>query len=105
MGCNCGKKNASASPAARRAAVAASAKGNGGANPKTPVRRTVKRRSSVARQAPTPDGPRPANSLVYYVLGPDGFEETYRTLAEAQTVLRRFGHGNGYRIESRRETA
>ena len=103
MGCNCGKKNASASPAARRAAAAASAKG--GANPKTPVRRTVNRQSSVARQAPTPDGPRPANSLVYYVLGPDGFEETYRTLAEAQTVLRRFGHGNGYKIESRRETS
>jgi hypothetical protein len=59
----------------------------------------------VARERPTVASPRPANSLVYYVLGPDGFEETYRTLAEAQTVLRRFGHGNGYKIESRRETS
>lgn len=105
MGCNCGKKNASASPAARRAAAAAS---QGAAASRVPVKRQVKTRqraTSAARQRPTREAPRPANSLVYYVIGPDGFEETYRTLAEAQTVVRRFGHGNGYRVESRRETS
>jgi hypothetical protein len=102
MGCNCGKKNASASPAARRAATAASGRGAA----RTPVKRQVRQRtSSVARERPTATSQRPANSLVYYVIGPDGYEETYRTLAEAQTVLRRFGHGNGYKIESRRETS
>jgi len=97
MGCNCGKKKAGVgSPAAaRRVAATASPR-------RTPVRRVP---SATARQMPTATAPRPANPLRYYVIAPDGTEERYNTLAEAQTVLRRHGYESGYKVESRRETA
>lgn len=40
----------------------------------------------------------------YYVVGPDGTETAYNTLAEAQTILRRNGGvAAGWRVDSRRE--
>jgi len=102
MGCGCGKKNASASPAARRAATAAA-----GRESRPAVTRRVRPRkaTSAAKERPTRESQRPANPLRYFVISPDGSEEEYRTLAEAQTVLRRHGHGKGYKVESRRDSS
>jgi len=102
MACGCGKNKAKG--AAARGAVAAGAAKRTASRP--PVKRTVSPRStSAAPERPTRDSPRPYNPMTYYVLHPDGTEVPHRTLAEAQTVIRRAGRGSGLRLESRRQTS
>lgn len=92
MGCNCGNKRngpvgASGPPAARRT---------------PPVVKRKIRPAAVAPQMPTRDAPRPFNRLRYYITFPNGEVESFNTLAEAQTVLRRTP---GAKIESRRDSS
>ncbi len=91
MGCNCGKRKGQGVAGVPAAALRAS----GG----PVVTRTVNQ-TAAAPQMPTRTSSRPFSRLRYYVIGPDGQEESYSTLAEAQTYVRR--NGSGYRIESRR---
>ena len=92
MGCGCGNKRnkgVAGAPAATTPRM------------RPVVKRQVARSSTpTSRLMPTKTSVRPFNPLRYYVTYPDGNVESFNTLAEAQTILRRTP---GAKIESRRE--
>jgi hypothetical protein len=101
MGCGCNKNRF-----ATGARIAATAPASG-RTPASAARPPVKTKvRSTAHQMPEADSPRPFNRMRYYVKAPDGTEEVYNTLAEAQAILRRHGGPrSGYVVESRRDSS
>lgn len=103
MGCNCGNKRNPASGARIAATAPVSGMPRQAEGGRTPVKIGVR---STAREMPEANSPRPFNRMRYYVKAPDGTEEVYNTLAEAQEVLRRHGGPrSGYVVESRRDSS